>query len=88
MVEWLHATGEFERRLAEQHSQSVIAPHIESQTRRGRTYVAVNVLMTVLAPDVAEALATALDTFRQAAGDDEAGWDMASARAEVWPEQT
>ena len=86
MVEWLQVSGEFERRLAGQQSRSVIAPHIESQTRRGRTYVAVKVLMTILAPDVGESLVAALDAFEQAAGDDEAGWDMASARAEVWPE--
>ena len=48
--------------------------------------MAVVVSMTVRAPDVAEALAAGWDTFLLAAADDEAGWDMAGATAEVRPE--
>jgi hypothetical protein len=47
--------------------------------------VAVTVLMTVTAPDVAGALAVGWDVFREAAGDDAGGWDMGSASAEIRP---
>ena len=45
----------------------------------------VTVALTVAAPDVAEALDQAWRAFRKAAGDDPAGWDMASVTAEVRP---
>jgi 1,2-phenylacetyl-CoA epoxidase PaaB subunit len=45
------------------------------------------VVFTVLAPDVAEALTVAWDAFQRTVGDDLAGWDLASAKAEVQPEQ-
>jgi hypothetical protein len=84
--EWASVRGYFEDRLAEQAGPVVTAPHIVSERRRGRDYVTVIMSMTVTAPDVAEALTAGWDAFRQAAGDDEAGWDMAGATAEVRPE--
>jgi hypothetical protein len=42
-------------------------------------------LVVVIAADVAEALGAAWQAFRQAAGDDPAGWDLAAAVAEVKP---
>jgi hypothetical protein len=88
MVEWLHATGEFERRLAGQQDLPVADAHIESESRRGRDFVAVRILLTVDAADVAQALTVAWDALQGAASDDLAGWDLASARAEVQPEGT
>lgn len=41
--------------------------------------------MTVIAPDVAQALTAAWWTFRKAVGNDMEGWDMAGAIAEVRP---
>jgi hypothetical protein len=84
---WGAASGNFERRLAEQESAAIIAPHIEDETRRGRDYVRVTVVMTIGAPDIAQALTPAWWVFRRAAGSDAAGWDMASATAEVRPEE-
>jgi hypothetical protein len=86
VVKWLRASGDFERYLAGQQDLPVVDAHIESESRRGRDYVAIRVLMTVDAVDVAEALTVAWDAFQRAAGDDPAGWDLASARAEVQPE--
>jgi hypothetical protein len=43
------------------------------------------VVATVVADDVAESLDLAWWAFREAAGDDLAGWDMAAASAEVQP---
>jgi hypothetical protein len=80
---WGGVSGAFERSLAEQESDTVIAPQVESESRRGRDYVRVTLAMTVAAPDVAQALATAWWAFRRATGNDAAGWDMASAEAEV-----
>ena len=78
--------GTFDQRLAAQENPALRYPHIETETRRGKDHVAVTVLMTVHAPDLAQALTAAWDAFRQAAGDDTAGWDIASATAHVWPE--
>jgi len=64
----------------------VVDPHIDSQNQRGREYVAVTIVMTISAPDVAQALTAAWDLFQHAAGD-AAGWDMARAAAEVRPEE-
>jgi hypothetical protein len=86
VIQWLRASGDFERRLAEQQDPPVADAHIDSETRRGRDYVAVRILMTVEAADVAGALTAAWDAFQQAVGDDLAGWDLASAKAEVAPE--
>ena len=41
--------------------------------------------MTVIAPDVAQALTAAWWTFRKAVGSDTEGWELASAAAEVTP---
>jgi hypothetical protein len=43
------------------------------------------IVAAVDAADVAEALDLAWQSFRKAAGDDAAGWDTASATAEVRP---
>jgi hypothetical protein len=82
---WGPVSGDFERRLAAQESAAITGAHIESETRRGRDYVRITIAVTVSAPDVAQALASAWWAFRKAAGDDSAGWDMASATAEVRP---
>ena len=82
---WGAISGNFERRLARQQGPAVIDAHVESQTRRGRDYVRVTIALTVDAPDVAWALATAWWAFVKAASDDPAGWDMASATAGVRP---
>ncbi len=84
---WGAVSGEFERRLAEQERLAVIAPRIESETRRGRDYVRVTISMTANAPDVAQALTAAWSAFRKAASDDTAGWDMTSAAADIRPEE-
>jgi hypothetical protein len=81
---WGAVSGAFERGLAAQASTSVIAPHVESESRRGRDYVRVTLSMTIIAADVAEALATAWWVFRKAASDAE-GWDMTSVTAELRP---
>jgi hypothetical protein len=82
---WLPVSGDFERRLAEQESPVVIAPRVDSETRRGTDYVRVTVVATIAAADVTETLAAAWWAFRKAAGDDLAGWDLTQATAEVRP---
>jgi hypothetical protein len=82
---WLPGSGPFGQQLEAQESGAVISAEVETETRRGRDYVCVNVLVVVIAADVAEALGTAWQAFRQAASDDPDGWDMAGARAEVQP---
>jgi hypothetical protein len=82
---WGAVPGGFERGLARQHSRAVTEVHIVSETRRGRDYVRVIIASTVDAPDVARALSAAWRAFQRAASDDPAGWDMASATAEVRP---
>ena len=84
--EWEISRGDFEQRLTTAESPAVISAEIESETRRGRDDVRVTIGAVVDAADVAEALTAAWETFRQAAGDDTAGWDMAAASAEVRPE--
>lgn len=83
---WAAVSGDFERNLAALASKTVIKPHIDAESRRGRDYVRVRLAMTVAATDVAEALATAWRAFQQAAGSDAQGWDMSSATADVRPE--
>ena len=83
---WEATRGDFEQRLITAESPAVISAEIESETRRGRDYVRVSIMVAVDAADVAEALTAAWDAFRQAAGDDHAGWDMAAASAEIRPE--
>lgn len=82
---WAAVSGDFERNLAALASKTVIKPHIDAESRRGRDYVRVRLAMTVAATDVAEALATAWRAFQQAAGSDAQGWDMTSATADVRP---
>ena len=85
MRAWGAVRGAFERNLVGQES-AVVGPQIEGETRRGRDYVRVVIVMTVTASDVAEALGLAWQAFRQATGSDAGGWDMAGAAAEVRPE--
>jgi len=80
--------GDFERDLAGQESDAILAPHVEAESRRGRDFVRVTIAMTVIAPDVAQALTAAWWTFRKAAGNDAEGWDMATATAEIRPDGT
>jgi hypothetical protein len=82
---WRAASDDFDRALAGQESATVVAPRVEAENRRGGDYVRVVVVATVRAADVAEALDLAWQVFRQAAGDDPAGWDMTAAMAEVRP---
>jgi hypothetical protein len=82
---WGAVSGTFAHRLAEQGSDVVLAPRIDRELRRGPDYVRVVVVATVVADDVAEALDLAWRAFREAAGDDLAGWDMAAASAGVQP---
>jgi len=84
--EWLAVSGDFERALAGQANTAVIAPHVGSEARRGRDFVRVTVAMTVVTPDVAEAVSTAWWAFRKAAADDPGGWDPAIVAADVQPE--
>ena len=83
--QWGAVRGEFGRKLAAQESPAVIGPRVDSEVRRGRDYVRVVIVMTVAAGDVAEALDSAWRAFRNAAGEDLAGWDMAATLAEVKP---
>jgi len=82
---WGAVRGTFEHRLAGQGNDVVLAPRIDRELRRGRDYVRVVIVATVVADDVAEALDLAWWAFREAAGDDLAGWDAAAASAEVQP---
>jgi hypothetical protein len=83
---WGKVSGDFERRLAEHESQAVTGAQIESETRRGRDQLRVTIAITVIAPDVAQALAAAWWVFRKAVSDDAAGWDMADATADIRPD--
>jgi hypothetical protein len=86
--EWEATRGDFEQRLTTAESPAVLDAEIESETRRGRDYVRVTITAAAVAADVAAALTAVWDAFRQAAGDDAAGWDMAAASAEVQPADT
>jgi hypothetical protein len=83
---WLAASGDFERGLEALASKTVLAPHVDAETRRGRDYVRVTLAMTIVAGDVAEALDSGWRAFLQASGGDVQDWDMTSASAEVVPE--
>jgi hypothetical protein len=83
---WGAVRSEFERRLAAQDSEAIAGAHVESETRRGKDFVSLNIALTVSTPDVAQALTTAWRVFRTAAGDDLLGWDTARAAAEIRPE--
>ena len=82
---WGTIRDEFGRQLAEQESAAIVL-HVDSEIRRGRDYVRVVILAAVDADDVAEALDLAWLAFQKAAGEDLAGWNLASAEAEVRPE--
>ena len=82
------ASDAFERGLAQQESTVVIAPQVEGETRRGRDYVRVAVVMTVAVTGVGEALTLAWRGFCQAAASDLAGWDLDAAAAEVRPRRS
>jgi hypothetical protein len=86
VLRWLRASGDFQRQLAEQQDPPVANAEVESESRRGRDYVAVRILLIVDAGDVAQALTAAWEAFLRAVGDDPAEWDLASAKAEVQPE--
>lgn len=86
VLTWGAVAGDFGRRLAGLESATVIGPRVDRETRRGRDFVRVVVVMTVEAGDVAGALLSAWRAFLEAASDDAGGWDMAAATAEVRPE--
>jgi hypothetical protein len=79
---WAAVSDEFERRLADQATPAA-ALHVGSWVRRGRDYLQVDIVASVAAADVADALDLAWQAFRKA-GDD-TGWDTAAAAAEVRP---
>jgi hypothetical protein len=85
---WLAASGDFERGLEAVASETVITPHVDAETRRGRDYVRVTLAMTIVSGDVAEALDSAWGAFLQASHGGVQDWDMTSASAEVLPEGT
>ena len=82
---WEATRGDFAQRLTAPESPAIIGAEIESETCRGRDYVKVTLTAAVDAR-VAEALTATWTAFRQAAGDDPAGWDIAAASAEIRPE--
>ena len=73
-------------RLADAVDPAIASAEIASELRRGVDYVRVSVAVTVVATDVADALAIAWDAFLSAAQDDPAGWEVAAATARVQPE--
>jgi hypothetical protein len=81
---WNTAAARFEERLAREVSPPVLDAQIDSETRHGRDYVRIRVIVTVQAADNAAALAAAWGVFRMAAGE-VGGWDTAAATAEVRP---
>jgi hypothetical protein len=83
---WLEVSGDFERGLEAVASKTVIIPHLDAETRRGRDYVRVTLATTIVAGDVAEALDEAWRAFQQASRGGMRDWDMTSASAEVLPE--
>ncbi len=85
MRAWGKASDEFERRLAAQENAMITGPQIERELRRGRDFVRVVVVMTVVAADVGQALVIGWRVFRRAAGVDLAGWDIGGTSAEVSP---
>jgi hypothetical protein len=83
---WRAVSDDFEDGLARQESATVVAPHLESESRRGRESVKVLVVATVSAADVADALDIAWQVFHWTVSTDTEGWDMAATVAEVRPE--
>jgi hypothetical protein len=84
---WGPVSGDFERSLAAQAGSAVIQPRVDAETRRGRDHVRITMAMTIASADVAGALAEAWQAFRDAARDDPRGWDLASAAAEIQPQE-
>jgi hypothetical protein len=84
---WAPVSGDFERALAAQAGRTVIEPRIDAETRRGRDHVRVTLAMTIAAADIAGALAEAWQAFTEAARSDRPGWDLASAGADVQPQE-
>jgi hypothetical protein len=82
---WGLAAEDFDRRLAGQASTTVSGPRVEGETRRGRDYLRVTVVMDVVAEDIGQALVTAWWAFQKAADGDMSGWDAGGASAEVRP---
>ena len=82
---WGQVAGDFERSLAAQASTTVSGPRVEGETRRGRDYLRVTVVMDVMAEDVGQALVTAWWAFQKAVAGDIASWDTGGASAEVRP---
>jgi len=83
---WGAVRADFERALADAVDPAIASAEIASELRRGVDYVRVSVAVTVVATDVADALAIAWDAFLSAAQDDPAGWEVAAATARVQPE--
>ena len=83
---WGAVRADFERALADAVDPAIASAEIASELRRGVDYVRVSVAVTVVATDVADALAIAWDAFRSAARDDLAGWEVTAATAQVQPE--
>src|ERR1700733_3613258 len=83
---WLEVSGDFERGLEALASKTVIMPHIDAETRRGRDYVRVTLAMTIVAGDVAEALYGPWRAFQRASRNGGRDWDMTSPSAEVLPQ--
>jgi hypothetical protein len=86
---WGTVRADFERALADLADlagPAIAAAEIASELRRGADYVRVTVVLSVAAADVADALAIAWDTFRDAAADDLTGWEVTAASAEVQPD--
>jgi hypothetical protein len=82
---WGAVRAGFESALADPGDPAIAAAEIASEHRRGADYVRVTVALAVAASDVADALSIAWDAFREAAGDDLAGWEVTAAAAEVRP---
>jgi hypothetical protein len=82
---WGAVRASFEQVLADPADPAIAAAEIASEHRRGADYVRVTVAVAVEAADVADALAIAWDTFRDAAADDLDGWEVTAATADVRP---
>lgn len=83
---WGPVRADVERALADPADPAVAAAEIASEHRRGANYVKVTFALTISATDVADALTIAWDAFRDAVGDNLAGWEVTAAAAEVQPE--
>ena len=82
---WGAVRAGVEDALADPADPAVAQAEIGSELRRGADSVRVTIEVTADAADVAEALTLAWQAFGDAAADDEAGWDMGAAWADVRP---